>query len=161
LTIGIPAFIITLSRERSTSATRPQFLREVSWFALRTGLVFAVAGIVVLLISVWVNDDSVRMQRTLLLSTLTLLGVTSLLRALTDGETQPLRGDTKFRWLAVGAIPVYLAAMYLRLPATFFHLEPLDLTGWGCVLAVSVPAYLLCRLTDQLQLPAPVFSKSA
>src|SRR5262249_9211613 len=100
LTIGIPAFIITLSRERSTSATRPQFLREVGWFALRTGLVFAAAGVAILLISVWLNGDSVRMQRTLLLSTLTLLGVTSLLRALTDGEMQPLRGDTKFRWLA-------------------------------------------------------------
>src|SRR4029077_18687945 len=131
-------------------ATRPQFLREVGWFALRTGLVFAVAGIAILLISVWVNGDSVRMQRTLLLSTLTLLGVTSLLRTLTDGETQRLRGDTKFRWLAVGAIPVYLAAMYLRLPATFFHLEPLDLAQWGWVLAVSVPAYLLCKISDRL-----------
>jgi cation-transporting ATPase E len=150
LTIGIPAFIITLSRERSTAATRPDFLREVGWFALRTGIIFAVAGVTILLISVWRNEDSLRMQRTLLLSTLTLLGVTSLLRALTDGETQPLRGDTKFRWLAVGAIPVYLAAMYLRLPAEFFHLEPLNLVQWGWVLAVTVPAYGLCKLSDRL-----------
>jgi cation-transporting ATPase E len=151
LTIGIPAFIITLSRERSTSATRPRFLREVGWFALRTGLVFAMAGVAILLLSVWVNGDSLRLQRTLLLSTLTLLGVTSLLRALTDGETQPLRGDTKFRWLAVAAIPVYLAAMYLPVSARFFHLEPLNLAQWGWVLAVSVPAYLLCKVSDRVE----------
>jgi cation-transporting ATPase E len=147
LTIGIPAFIITLSRERSTVATRPDFLREVGWFALRTGIIFAVAGVAILLISTGGSDE---LRRTLLLSTLTLLGVTSLLRVLTDGETQPLRGDTKFRWLAVGAIPVYLAAMYLRLPAEFFHLERLNLVQWGWVLAVTVPAYGLCKLSDSL-----------
>jgi cation-transporting ATPase E len=150
LTIGIPAFIITLSRERSASPTRPRFLREVGWFALRTGLVFALAGIVLLLISVWGNEDDVRTQRTLLLSALTLLGVTSLLRTLTDGETEPLRGDTKFRWLAAAAIPVYLAAMYVGPSADFFDLVGLDWAQWGLVLAVVLPAYGLCKLSDRL-----------
>jgi cation-transporting ATPase E len=150
LTIGIPAFIITLSRERSTSPTRPRFLREVGWFALRTGLVFAAAGIVLLLISVWVNGDDRPTQRTLLLSALTLLGVTSLLRALTDGETQPLHGDTKFRWLAAAAIPVYLIAMYWDIPADFFRLVPLQGRQWAIVLAVVLPAYGVSILSDRL-----------
>ena len=39
LVIGIPAFVIALSRERSTSATKPHFLREVGsvfWFIMNT-----------------------------------------------------------------------------------------------------------------------------
>src|SRR5262249_62322224 len=51
LVIGLPAFAIALSRERSAVATRPRFLREVGWFAVRTGVVFAVAGIVLLLVA--------------------------------------------------------------------------------------------------------------
>src|SRR5262249_13092360 len=126
LVIGIPAFIIALSRERSTAATRPDFLREVGWFAIRTGVVFALAGLAILLLSVHVWPEDVRTQRTLLLSVLILLGITALLRALTDGEPQPLLGDTKLRWLAVAAVPVYLMMMYLPWPARFFELAPLD-----------------------------------
>src|SRR5581483_8040078 len=37
LTIGIPALVITLSKERSTAATRSPFLREVGSFVLRSG----------------------------------------------------------------------------------------------------------------------------
>jgi cation-transporting ATPase E len=191
LTIGIPAFVITLSRERSTSATRPGFLREVLWFAGRTGVVMGVGGLVLGLIanSEWpwsvkvqalphesvavsgasaeavgtfsvlsayyegvieVNNFNEKMHHTLLLSFLVLVGVTALLRVLTDGETQPLIGDTKFRWLAVGAIPVYLLAMYLPPAADFFQLVPLAPWEWGLVLAVAVPAFLLCWLSDRL-----------
>jgi cation-transporting ATPase E len=149
LTIGIPAFAIALSRERSTAATRPGFLREVGWFAIRTGLIIGIAGLIMMVIAHRLHDD--RMTRTLLLSTLTLLGVTTLLRALTDGESQPLRGDSNFRWLAVGALPVYGIAMYVPPAADFFQLVPLGLAQWGLVLAVAGPAYGLCLLSDRLR----------
>src|SRR5262249_52434039 len=137
LVIGIPAFIIALSRERSTAATKPDFLREVGWFAIRTGVVFALAGLTILFLSVhvWADPlmppiDQLRLHRTLLLSVLILLGITALLRALTDAEPQRLIGDTKFRWLAVAAVPVYLLMMYWPLSARFFDLYPLDLVEW-------------------------------
>jgi cation-transporting ATPase E len=152
LTIGIPAFVITLSRERSTAATKSRFVQEVGWFALRTGVVIGLAGLGMVLISRRVLGEDEKLQRTLLLSTLILLGITALLRVLTDGEARPLVGDTKFRWLAVGALPVYLAAMYLSWPAYFFELVPLGLAEWGLVLAVAVPGFLLCKLTDRLRL---------
>ncbi len=156
LTIGLPAFVMTLSRERSTAATRKGYVREVGWFALRTGIVMGLAGLTVLLLAqhLWPRvvrgDLHEKLHRTLLLSTLILLGVTALLRVLTDGEERPLVGDTRFRWLAIGAVPVYLLAMYWPLPAAFFDLTPLGLGQWGLVLAVAAPAFLLCKLTDGL-----------
>ena len=74
--------------------------------------------------------------------------ITALLRALTDGEEKPLLGDRRFRWLALAALPVYLLAMYWGPPARFFRLAALSLSEWGLVLAVVVPAFLLCKLTD-------------
>src|SRR5204863_3897098 len=62
LTIGIPALVITLSRERSTAATRSAFLREVGSFVLRSGLVIGIAGLVLLQWSraVWPEDERVQ-----------------------------------------------------------------------------------------------------
>jgi cation-transporting ATPase E len=154
LVIGIPAFIIALSRERSTAATRPRFMLEVGWFAVRTGVVFALAGLAVQLLAVRVLEYSEKTQRTLLLSTLILLGITALLRALRDGEEQPLRGDTRFRWLAAAAVPLYLANMYVPFSARFFVLEPLAVGQWLLVLGVVVPAVALTLLSDRWR---PVF----
>ena len=56
LVIGIPAFVIALSRERATLTARPPFLREVGFFALSTGVLFGLAGLAVLLISGFVHD---------------------------------------------------------------------------------------------------------
>jgi cation-transporting ATPase E len=148
LTIGIPAFVITLSKERSTAATRKPFLREVGSFVFRSGAVIGVAGVVLLAWARQYEPHNVMLHRTLLLSALVLLGVTGLLRALTDGEEQPLQGDRRFQWLAVGAVPVYLLAMYWGPAARFFRLAPLGLAEWGVVLAVVVPAFLLCKLSD-------------
>src|SRR5262249_1721589 len=39
LTIGLPALLITLSRETSPAASRPRFLAEIGSFALRVGVV--------------------------------------------------------------------------------------------------------------------------
>jgi cation-transporting ATPase E len=151
LTIGIPAFLLTLNRDRATAAIKVSYVREVGGFALRTGLVIGGAGLLVYLwaASCWPGTEYVKLQRTLLLSTLIVLGVTALLRVLTDGEARPAAGDTKFRWLAAAALPVYLAAMYLPWPADFFQLEPLTVAQWGLVLAVAGPAFVLCKLSDR------------
>ncbi|HYV37791.1 MAG TPA: HAD-IC family P-type ATPase, partial [Gemmataceae bacterium] len=96
LVIGIPALVIALSRERSTAATKPRFLMEVGWFAIRTGVIFAVAGFTMLVLAVHVFNYEVKLQKTLLLSLLIFLGISALLRALRDGEKQTLKGDTRF-----------------------------------------------------------------
>jgi cation-transporting ATPase E len=154
LVIGVPAFVIALMRERSTAPTRPDFLREVGWFAIRTGVIFGVAGLVLLLLSIHVWEEPPITQRTLLLSLLVLLGVTALLRALTDGETRPLVGDRWLRWLAVGAIPAYLLALYLPFSYRFFQLTPLtEVRQWLLVIGVALPAFGLCKLSDRWRLP--------
>jgi magnesium-transporting ATPase (P-type) len=152
LTIGIPAFLITLSKERSGAATRPGFLREVGWFVLPTGCVLGMAGLAMLLLARrWYADE--RCERTLLLSALVLLGLGNLWRALTHGEPARLSGDDRFRWLTTAACPIYLASMYVPLTANFFELTPLTWMQWCLVLAVSVPAFGVCKLLDWL-LPA-------
>lgn len=155
LVIGIPAFVIALSRERSTGATRPRFLREVGWFAVRTGMVFAAAAIVVPVVAgrYWPSEDVETTQGTMLLSVLIALGVTALLRALTDGEEQPLAGDGRFRLLAGLVVPAYLLAMYWPPSTRFFELEPLKVSQWGAVLAVTAVAFLVSLLSDRCRLP--------
>ncbi len=158
LTIGLPAFVITLSKERSSTASRPGFLREVGWFALRTGVILGLSG---LGLSLWTasqwpsvpgaeNPLHVRIQRTMLISALVLLGVTALWRVLGDGEAEPLPGDRKLRLLALAVLPVYAVALYWPLSADFFELEPLGAKQWGVILAVVGPAYGLCLLADHL-----------
>ncbi len=150
LVIGLPALVIALSRERSQGATRPRFLREVGSFAVRSGVVFALAGLTMLLLAVHVWRYDERTQVTQLLSMLILLGITALLRALTDGEAQPLVGDTRFRLLAAAALPAYLLAMYWDFSARFFQLAALDWLQWLQVVAVALPAYGLSLLSDWL-----------
>lgn len=151
LVIGIPAFVIALSRERSTGATKPRFLPEVGWFAVRTGVVFAAAAITILVSAgyYWPSPDVEVTQRTMLLSVLILLGITALLRTLTDGEERPPTGDARFRLLAGLVVPAYLLAMYWPPSTRFFELKPLTLPQWGLVLAVAVAAYLLTLLSDR------------
>jgi cation-transporting ATPase E len=148
LVIGIPAFVIALTRERSTAATRPRFLREVGWFAVRTGVVFGLAGVAALALACRLWGDDEWAPRTLLLSVLVLLGITALLRALRDGEEGPLAGDTRLRWLAAAALPVYLLALYVPPAAEFFRLRGLSVPQWLAVLAVAAPAYGLTLLSD-------------
>jgi cation-transporting ATPase E len=151
LVIGIPALVIAMSRERSTSATRPRFLREVGWFAIRSGAIFAIAAVVVLVLSA---DHGERVQRTMLLTVLILLGITALLRVLTDGEEKPLAGDGRFRLLAALVLPVYLLALYWPLSARFFELEPLSLAQWGLAVVVASGGYGLTLLSDLSAGPA-------
>lgn len=148
LVIGIPALVIALSRERSTGATRPRFLREVGWFAIRTGAIFAVAAVVVLVFSA---DHGEKVQRTMLLTVLILLGITALLRVLTDGEETPLAGDGRFRLLAAAVVPAYLLALYLPPSARFFELQPLTLAQWGLIVVVAAVGYGLTLLSDRVR----------
>jgi cation-transporting P-type ATPase E len=163
LVIGIPALVIALSRERSTSATKPRFLREVGSFALRTGVVFGAAGITILVLAgriasspVGLVDDVEKYQRTMLLSVLILLGITALWRALRDGEENTLVGDTRFRLLGAFAVPAYLAAMYIPFSTRFFELTPLGIVDWGLVLLVAGAGYLLSLLADRWLAPGNV-----
>jgi cation-transporting ATPase E len=147
LTIGIPAFVFTLSRERAGPPSGHGFLREVGSFALRTGIVTGGLGLGLFAFSAWRGDD-VRLQRTLLLTMLIMLGLTSVLRVLADGESAALDGDRKYRWLVVTAVPVFLAVLYTPLSADFFELTPLGFLNWLLVLAVTTVGFAACKATD-------------
>src|SRR5262249_7528344 len=121
-------------------------------FALRTGIIFSLAGLAILALGVhYYPDDGPdkSTQRTLLLSVLILLGITALWRTLEDGEEEKLQGDTRFRLLGIAAVPVYLLAMYWPVPRDFFRLAPLGGTDWLWVLSVAGVGYGLSWLSDQ------------
>jgi cation-transporting ATPase E len=153
LTIGVPAFLLMLNRERSAGTSAPRFLREVGLFAVRTGVTIGAAGLLLLWLSNCVWQDSETTQRTLLLSLLVLLGLTTLLRVLTDGEARPLPGDRRFRLLAAAALLVYLAVMYWPPTSDFFALTPLTWIQWGRVLAIAGGAYLVLKATSAATTP--------
>lgn len=152
LTIGGPAFLIMLGRK--AQALRPGgFLREVGWFATATGLVMGTAGLLVWLIAAHGLGENVRGQRTLLLTTLVLLGLGNVLRL--------AEGDRRLHLWVAAALPVYAAVLYLPplgevrgtslSTADFFELQPLSLSQWGLVVAVAVPALALCWLAGRLR----------
>ena len=148
LVIGIPAFVIAVSRERSTTVGEPHFLREVGGFALCTGVLFSVAGIAVMLISAHWRPDDGRHQRTMLLTMLILLGVTALFRAIKDREPGKADGNLRFRLLVTVAIPAYLLVMYWPVSAGFFELVPLDIVEWITILGLAIGTYMLTLLSD-------------
>jgi cation-transporting ATPase E len=149
LTIGVPALLIMLRRERSAAASRPDFLRQVGWFAIRTGIATALAGLAVMLVSARLLHDDEQMQKTMLLSVLVLLGAVTLWRALIDGERGMLPGDRLLRWLPAMTTPVLLAAMYVPAAARFFELSPLDLPRWGWVLGATAMGWAGMWLGDR------------
>jgi cation-transporting ATPase E len=162
LTIGIPAFLITLGRARAP-ASQEGYLKEVGWFAVTTGLILGIAGLVVWLVAVSTPGTDEQTQLTLLFTTLVVMGLASLLRALTDREKGVMAEDWPLWVWVAAAVPLYLAVMYsaalqsfLGLPgwtaevANFFELTPLDWGQWGLVLAAAAPAFLACKLVDWL-----------
>jgi cation-transporting ATPase E len=135
LTIGGPAFLIMLSRNAprlQSGRFQSQFLREVGWFAISTGLLMGTAGLTVWLIAARGLDEDRMGQRTFLLSTLILLGLVNVLRV--------TAGERRLRWWVTAAVPVYLAALYIPPLHNFFELRPLTLGQWGWVIAVVAPA---------------------
>jgi cation-transporting ATPase E len=149
LVIGIPAFVIALSRERSFAGARPAFLHEVGSFALRTGVVFALAGMAILGWYAQVVHNESAAQRTLLLSVLILLGVTAVFRALTDGEPRRLVGDNSYRLLALAAIPAYMLILFAPPTANFFQLQPMSFLHWADVMAAVIAGWGFSSLTDR------------
>jgi cation-transporting ATPase E len=153
LTIGVPVLVITLSRTTAARAGHAGFLRSIGVFALVTGFVTAVAGVAVLLVSVHVFHDTEITPRTMLLSSLVLIGLGNLPRVLTGEGEQLTWFDRRFLlWLPV-AVLMYLVAMYWPLSADFFQLAPLDGKRWGVVVAACVAALAVCVVTDRLWPP--------
>jgi cation-transporting ATPase E len=148
LTIGMPAFLIMLDRQSSATSSAAHFLRDVGWFALRTGLIIGLAGLLLLHLPshVWNDDEPTR--RTLLLSLLVLLGLTTLHRALADGASRSPAGDRRFHGLTAISLLVYLSVMYWHWVGGFFALAPLTLAQWGWMLPIVSGAYLMLRLSD-------------
>ncbi len=151
MVIGIPALLIALSRERSRSVNHTPFLRDVGGFALRTGVIFALAGVVLLSLSKHVWDHDEKMQRTMLLTTLVFLGITVLQRVLTEGSTH-LATDRRLRLLSLIVIPAYVIAMYWPFSADFFRLAMFGVVQWLQVLLVVLPTYGVTLLSDRLAL---------
>jgi cation-transporting ATPase E len=145
LTIGIPTFLIMLSRGPSSALSAAQYLREVGSFALRTGLIIGLASLLLSWLSNRVWHDDVETQRTLALSLLVLLGLNTLGRALSDGD---LRGRYLVGWWAAVALLLYPAVMYWRLVGGFFALTPLSLGEWAIVLAIAGGSEFLLRSAD-------------
>jgi cation-transporting P-type ATPase E len=148
LTIGIPAFAIMLNRQRCEAPARQGFLREVGWFVLPTGLLIGTAALLVFLISARLRLDPIETQRTLVLSTLVLLGAANLFRVVSHGEAAGSTDGNPVRLLAVLAVPVYLGAMYIPLAADFFELTMLDLSEWLLVLTAAGVAFAMCKVVD-------------
>jgi cation-transporting ATPase E len=148
LTIGVPTFLIMLNRQRSSPITAAHFLREVGCFALRTGLVIGLAGLLLLWLANGVWHDDEKTQRTLLLSLLVLLGLTTLLRALSDGERWGWSLAGAAGWWTAAALPLYLAVMYWQPVGGFFALTPLTLGQWAAVLPIACGSCLILGFAD-------------
>ena len=147
LTIGVPVFVITLSRQPVRAPNHTGFLGDILGFALANGVVIGVAGLTVYLLSARAWGDDVQTQKTLLLTLLILLGLGNLLQVVVQGEERPLvAGRWFFAWAAL-ALLLYALVMYLPPTAWFFCLTPLTPGQWGWVLLIAAPALLLCSAT--------------
>jgi cation-transporting P-type ATPase E len=151
LSIGLPALVIAFSRGRPVDGPRTPFLHEVGSFALRTGTLFGGAGLLLLWLSVHAWGESLETQRTLLLSALVPLGITAMIRSLTDGESRRYAADVKFYLLASVCASIYLVVLYWRPASDFFQLTPLSSWQWGRTLVVVLPVYALSLLTDRIR----------
>jgi magnesium-transporting ATPase (P-type) len=141
LTIGGPAFVIIFGRALPGTAVRTSFLREVGLFALTCGLIIALAGALVWLISASGYGDDAQTQRTMLLSTLVLMGL---------GNVLSIAERDRRLWLWVAAaLPVYLLIMYLPPTGYFFELAPLSAGRWMLAFAIASTAIIGCIMTTK------------
>jgi len=112
-----------------------------------------------MLVSAWSWHDGPRTQRSLVLTTLVLLGWVTLWRALADGAGEQTR-DRLLRWVPVVGLPVLLGAQNLDVLADlagienagvrdFFELDALDPGRWAWVLGVTAIASSVLWRGDQ------------
>jgi len=149
MTIGVPALLISFTLERSKFPDRTGYLSDVSSFALRTGLVAAIAGISLLALSKQVWELEVMEQRTMLLTFLILFGMTVLWRIF-GGVDLALVRDQGFRALTLIILPIYALMMYWPLAADFFQLSPLGWTQWLKVALFVAVSHACALITDRL-----------
>ena len=147
LTIGGPALLITLDRNRA-GASRGDFVWEVGGFALRTGLVTGLAGLGLMLVSRGAWQDDVVLVRTVLVSAVVLLGWVTLWRTLDDAGQEASNG--LLRWLPVVGLPLYLVVLYTPQTADFFKLAPLDAIRWGWVVGTAGAGWAVMAGLDRL-----------
>jgi cation-transporting ATPase E len=143
LTIGVPALLITLDRQKA-EATQGDYVREVGGFALHTGIITGVATLSLMLVSARVWKDEKSMQHTMVLTTLVLLGWVTLWRVL-RGVGHPL-----LRWLPLPGLALYLLALYVPRAREFLELQALSLWRWGIVLGVVVIAGAIMWVWDRV-----------
>src|SRR5262249_51567543 len=137
LTIGIPVLILTLNRQPSSRSTHVGFLASVGWFALSTGALMGIAALAVFVHSAVGLGDPERMQRTMLLAPLVLLGLGNLPRVLKgDGEPMSVDDWRFLLWIPAAAV-LFLFTMYWPPAADFFMLDPLGPMRWTIVMAAS------------------------
>ena len=114
-------------------------------YALVAGLSMGIAGLAVWLLSASWGDD-LQTRRTLLLSTLILMGLGNMLLI---GE-----GDRRLFGWATAALPVYIIVMYVKPSAYFFALTPLTAMQWEFVGAAAAAALTVCvTLNRRLVIP--------
>jgi len=149
MTIGVPALLIACTLERSSTQAKTSFLSDVTFFSLRTGLVFALTGLTLLVLGkhVWGYDEMT--QRTMLLSTIILSGMT-VLWGIFGGESTPLKTDVILRRVSLVIMPVLAIAMYWPLAADFFQLTPLNLAQWIKVFVGVGLIFGLNQLLDKI-----------
>jgi cation-transporting ATPase E len=143
VTIGVPVFVITVSRTSAARGRHAGFLWSIGAFALSTGLVIGLAGLAVCLLA------DAEHRQTMLLSTLVLLGLASLPRVLTAEGEELTPTDRGFLLWLPAALVLYAGAMYWPPAAYFFELVPLDLPRWGIVLAAAGAALVVCVVMDR------------
>jgi cation-transporting ATPase E len=147
LTIGGPVLLIMLDQGRA-AADRSNFLRDVGWFALRTGVVIGLTGLGLYWQAGRRYDNDTQTQRTMLLTLLVLFGLLTLLRALRDGMWGGQPGDRAVRLFAAAAGVVYVCVLYMRPAAYFFDLAPLSIDQWQLVVAWALPGWGLTLASD-------------
>lgn len=153
--IGVPGLAIAFSRQRAKRVSNRPFVAEVLSFAIRTGIVFGIGGIAILWHGIRLYPDDERLVRTMFLSMLIVLGITTLFRALTDGEPAAEGSDRGFRLIGLMAIPIYLTAMYFDPFRRFFEMTALGPAEWLMVLSYAGICWLLTLLADCWLSPQP------
>jgi cation-transporting ATPase E len=144
--IGIPALAIAASRQRSTRPLRGSVLAGPVRFALATGVVLGLGGVVLLChMTQRLPDDPTR-ARTIFLAALILSGIATLQRALADGDRSSIG------WFLLGllAIPVLFLAMYVPHFANFFEMSPLGMMDWTWAIVYSLGGWILSLVLDRV-----------